>query len=168
MNTQEDKQYSERIDKTTLRELSEIDISSIESELKKDCCIVIVKNALICIIDLFASYYLFLPIFNEIQQFLIKGVMALIALFLIPIMCICVILFFSKALIYRKFKGIKCTCDNIIKSWSNATGRYYAYHFTTELGQHGIACTSSLKQNVSIGDSILYIRICNHDLIYRI
>lgn len=127
------------------------------------------KYSLALIFDLFATYYLFLFNINlALHNHSIKGVITLFVLVMIPVICLFGIVSFSRAMKYKNLKGIKGTCDNIVKSWSKTGGRYYAYHCTTEIGQQGIAYTSTIKPRATTGDSILYIRICNHDLIYKI
>lgn len=171
MRKQNNIEYFERINRAILKKLSESDISPIESELKKDCCKCLVGYVLILIIDLLVIYFCFSSMFNQmiLQRFSFSGVIALITLVLLPVMCVVGIFLFSKALIYRKYKGIKGICDNItVEKGYRGVGKKYVYHCTTELRQQGIACTPSKRANVSIGDSVLYIRICNHDLIYRI
>ena len=161
--------YFQRIDKDTLNDLREIDISPIEPAFEKDCRIFILKYSLALIIDLFATYYLFLFNINlALHNHSIKGVITLFVLVMIPVICLFGIVSFSRAMKYKNLKGIKGTCDNIVKSWSKTGGRYYAYHCTTEIGQQGIAYTSTINPRATTGDSILYIRICNHDLIYKI
>lgn len=71
-----------------------------------------------------------------------------------------------KAKYNAAFQGIHGTCDNIMHVTSKG-GMYYNYHCTTELGEHGIAHVSG-KARASVGDDILYIRVFNHDLIYRV
>ena len=65
------------------------------------------------------------------------------------------------------FRGICATCDNVIRS-SSKGGIYHAYHCTTELGEHSIAFVNGYRRRADIGDDIMYVRILNHDFIYKV
>ena len=57
-------------------------------------------------------------------------------------------------------------CQLVMKT-STKGETYHAYHCTTELGEHGIAFVDGFRRRADVGDDIIYLRIMNHDFIYR-
>lgn len=159
--------YCRNLEAVVLLDGKDIDITEIKDEFKRDClklCVGYVATVLICVGLLF--------VFVICSDGFFSGESAFEdAAFTIIDLCIVAYAGYSLYRLYRArykaaFQGIHGTCDNIMHVTSKG-GMYYNYHCTTELGEHGIAHVSG-KARASVGDDILYIRVFNHDLIYRV
>lgn len=151
--------YAMRLEDATLLEGKDIDISSVGEIIMTHCLLHLLGNGAITIVVI-CFFILFLN--NADVNFII-----FISLILILIIAIVNIASYIRVIAFKHFKGIRCVCDNIIKT-RGKNGTYYAYHCTTELGEHGIAFVNSNKNGVEIGDHVLYLKIGFHDVIYKL
>ena len=159
--------YPARLENLVLLDGKDLDVSEIAEKIRKDCrrllfgyifCVVFCIGFLTCMI-----------IFRDIYQGatdILKAVLVGIILIAMAAYSVLSIVGLWKVKYKAAFKGIRATCDNVIRS-SSKGGIYHAYHCTTELGDHGITFVNGYRRRADIGDDIMYIRILNHDFIYK-
>ncbi len=159
--------YARRLEAVTLLDGKDMDISDVSEEFRKDC--IKLYCGYVVVIILSAAFLLFSLPYNDFSFSDARS--SLLDVFIVLIL-IGTIVFCSYGIVslwkvkYRNgFKGIRGICDNIHKSYSKYNN-YTAYHCTTELGEHGIAYVDGHRHRADIGDSIVYIRVFNHDFIY--
>ncbi|WP_033151749.1 hypothetical protein [Pseudobutyrivibrio ruminis] len=150
--------YAMRLEDAILLDGKDIDISSTKEKIQMHCLFHLLANGAVAV----AVIFLFFFFVNNTDGFIVS-----ISLILILIIAIINIATYIGVSVFKRFKGICCVCDNIIKT-RGKNGTYYAYHCTTELGEHGIAFVNSNRNCVEIGDRVLYLKIGFHDLIYKL
>ncbi len=158
--------YSRRLEALTLLDGKDMDISDVADEFKKDCRKLFFGYLLAFIFS--ASFLIFvMPHGNDFYDSV-----ALLMNAVVNIIFACLMIYCSYGIVsiwkarYRSgYKGIRGTCENVVRTYSR-NGNYCAYHCTTELGEHGIAFVNGLRPRVAEGDSIVYIRVAVYDLIY--
>lgn len=159
--------YPRRLEDVVLLDGKDLDISDVAYALKKDCIKLFVGYvfALIFSVSFLSGMIVFSDITFSDALSTLKAVIVMIILFAIVIFSVCGMVAVWRVRCKKAFRGIRGTCDNLIKSYSKG-GNYTVYHCTTELDEHGIAFVNGFKQRVDIGDPIVYIRVFNHDFIY--
>ena len=160
--------YSSRLENLMLLDGKDMDLSDVSFEFYKDCKKLICKYVvflLLSIVGLICMVHFRDNIFTSARAD-VKGTLVIIMLVALFLFSVCEIVALWKARYKSGFKGIRGTCDNVVRI-SSRNGEYHAYHCTTELGEHGIAFVRGRKQRVSIGDAIVYIRVFGDDLIYK-
>ena len=159
--------YSRRLENMALLDGNEMDISDVSAEFTKDCrkllrsyvvlflfsmipfvCVVILRDDVFADVSTTLVTVLLLAIFSGMVIFYAHGIVGL-----------------WKAINKNAFRGIRGTCDNVVKNFTRY-GCYHVYHCTIESGEQGIASVKGIRQRASVGDDIVYIRIVDHDLIY--
>ena len=159
--------YPIRLEDVALLDGKDMDISDVSEALKKDCIKLFVGYVFALIFS--ASFLLGMIVFSDITfsdaLSSLKAVIVMIILLAIAIFSIYGMVTVWNVRYKKAFRGICGTCDNVVRSYSKG-GNYTAYHCTTELDEHGIAIVNGFKQRAQIGDSIVYIRVFNHDFIY--
>lgn len=159
--------YSRRLENMDLLYGNEMDISDVSAEFRKDCrkilrsyvvlflfsmipfvCVVILREDVFADVSTTLGTVLLMAIFSGMVMFYAHGIVDL-----------------WKVINKNAFKGIRGTCDNVVKNFTRY-GCYHVYHCTTESGEQGIASVKGIRQRASVGDEIVYIRIVDHDLIY--
>lgn len=159
--------YSRRLENMDLLDGNEMDISDVSAEFRKDCrkllrsyvvlflfsiipfvCVVILREDVFADVSTTLVTVLLMAIFSGMVIFYAHGIVGL-----------------WKAINKNAFRGIRGTCDNVVKNFTRY-GCYNVYHCTTESGEQGSASVKGMRQRASVGDEIVYIRIVDHDLIY--
>ncbi|RKM56438.1 hypothetical protein D6853_06530 [Butyrivibrio sp. X503] len=167
--------YSSRLENLILLDGKDMDLSDVSFEFDKDCkkliCIYIALLLLsvvvmVCMIKFWNILFTNTRLDDINTRLNIRGALFMIMLIALFLFSLCEIVALWKARYKSGFKGIRGTCDNVVRI-SSRNGEYHAYHCTTELGEHGIAFVRGRKQRVSIGDAIVYIRVFGDDLIYK-
>ena len=159
--------YSRRLENMDLLDGNKMDILDVSAEFRKDCikllrsyvvfflvsmipfvCVVILREDVFADVSITLQTLLLMAIFSGMVIFYAHGIVGL-----------------WKAIKKNAFRGIRGTCDNVVKNFTRY-GCYHVYHCTTEFGEQGFASVNGIRQRASVGDEIVYIRIVDHDLIY--
>ena len=160
--------YPARLENLVLLDGKDLDVSEIEKEIRRDCRRLLF-GYIFCVVFC-TAFYTCMIAFRDIYQDeldILKAVVVGTILLGITVYSALSIAGLWKVKDKAAFKGIRATCDNVVRS-SSKGGIYHAYHCTTELGEHGIAFVHGYHRRADIGDDIIYLRILNHDFVYRV
>ena len=160
--------YSGRLEKLRLLDGKDMDISDVSFEFEKECKKLLFKYVGLSLLSVVVPVCMikFWNVLFTSTRLNVRGALLTIMFVVIFLYSVCEIVALLNARYRNGFKGIRGTCDNVIRT-STKNGVYYAYHCTTEFGEHGIAFVRERRQHVAIGDAIVYIRIFSNDLIYK-